>query len=366
MKYAAIQKSIAHVLNEAYSVLYRNSHFIDENESAGNAGSIFAINNIPNYPRQEVIAMPLSAHGGIRSCSAQISKDAQKGYVLVDAARSGDPMIGLPKGLYADVPRVSVAQQSAETFVMTNSSVRMTVNEGRIVSLIDVALDKELIPEGASGGMVIMEDHPNNWDAWDVDSFHLEKQTHLKFGSVSILEQGPLRATLGASVNIGQSRMDVEISLDAISASLKADARSMIRFSAVVDWREKHKFLKFELPLDIYSENATYETQFGTVSRPTHRNTTWDAAKFEVCGHKFADLSEFGYGVAILNDCKYGYATEGNVMRLSLLRGPTSPDPNCDMGTHRFAWAIYPHVGTFTESDVAQVAYAFNAPMRCK
>lgn len=83
-----------------------------------------------------------------------------------------------------------------------------------------------------------------------------------------------------------------------------------------------------------------------------------------MCGHKFADLSEFGYGVAILNDCKYGYATEGNVMRLSLLRAPTEPDPECDMGSHEFSFAIYPHKGTFAESDVPVVAAAFNAPMR--
>lgn len=83
-------------------------------------------------------------------------------------------------------------------------------------------------------------------------------------------------------------------------------------------------------------------------------------------GHKFADLSEYGYGVSILNDCKYGYATEGNIMRLSLLRAPTQPDPECDMGVHSFSFAIYPHKGTFAESDVPLVAAAFNAPMRCE
>ncbi|CAD6569406.1 MAG: Glycoside hydrolase, 38 vacuolar alpha mannosidase [Tremellales sp. Tagirdzhanova-0007] len=360
-KYAAIQKSITQVLNEAYSVLYQNSHPLSAGGLASNTGTIFAVNNIPHYPRLEVVTVPVAAHHQIKSSSAQISKDGKTGYVLVGAEEKRDLLIAQPRVL--TMPSVSVTQQGADIYVMANSNVRMTVDQGRIVSLVDVALEKELIPEGMSGGMVIMEDHPNTYDAWETDSFSLEKQTHLKFGSVTILEQGPLRATLGASLNIGQSSMEVEISLDAIAASVKADARSMVRFNAVVDWREKHKFLKFELPLDIHSDNATYESQFGYVSRPTHRNTSWDAAKFEVCAHKFADLSEYGYGVAILNDCKYGYATEGNVMRLSLLRAPTEPDPDCDMGTHRFTWAIYPHAGTYTESDVAQVAYAFNAPM---
>ena len=155
----------------------------------------------------------------------------------------------------------------------------------------------------------------------------------------------------------------MQIVLDAIPASYKPDALSYIRFDAKVDWREKHRFLKFELPMDIACDNATYDTQFGVLQRPTHRNTSWDNAKFEVCGHKFADLSEYGYGVAILNDCKYGYATEGNVMRLSLVRAPTMPDADCDIGQHEFSWAIYPHKGTFVESDVPQVAMAFNNPV---
>ncbi|KAK4688271.1 alpha-mannosidase, partial [Tremellales sp. Uapishka_1] len=365
VKYAAIQKSIAKVLNEAYAVLYAGSLPVSSDEPCSESGSIFAVNTIQNYSRQAVMEVPLSAHAGLKASSVQISADGQMGYLLVDAT-SDKPQVGVPKGLYADMARVRVLKVGEDSFIMDNASIQLEVVGGRIVSLLDKALDKELIPKGQTGGMVIMEDHPNYWDAWDVDDFHLQKQTHLKFGEVRILESGPLRATLGCSLRIGQSVMEIRISMDAISASIKKDARSMVRFDAVMDWREKHKFLKFELPLDIYSENATYETQFGTVSRPTHRNTSWDAAKFEVCGHKFADLSEFGYGVAILNDCKYGYATEGNVMRLSLLRAPTQPDADCDMGTHSFSWAVYPHVGTFTESDVAQVAYAFNTPMHLR
>lgn len=99
------------------------------------------------------------------------------------------------------------------------------------------------------------------------------------------------------------------ISLDAIAAD--AEALSMLRFETTVQWQEKHKFLKWEVPLEIFSSEAFYETQYGYISRPTHRNTSWDAAKFEVCGHKYIDLSEYGYGVAMLNDCKYGFAVAG-------------------------------------------------------
>jgi len=121
--------------------------------------------------------------------------------------------------------------------------------------------------------------------------------------------------------------------------------------------------LKVEFPWDIVSDYATYETGFGHVQRPTHYNTSWDYARFEVCGHKFADLSEHGYGVAILNDCKYGYATHGGIMRLSLLRSPKGPDAHADMGYQVFKYAVYPHHGNFSQSDVVQQGYEFNVPL---
>jgi alpha-mannosidase len=108
---------------------------------------------------------------------------------------------------------------------------------------------------------------------------------------------------------------------------------------------------------------ATYEIQYGAIQRPNHYNTTLDSARFEVCGHKFADLSDAGYGVALLNDCKYGYATHGKAQRLSLLRSPKGPDAHADMGHHTFKYAIYPHTGHFHASDVVQQAYEFNVPL---
>jgi alpha-mannosidase len=166
------------------------------------------------------------------------------------------------------------------------------------------------------------------------------------------------------------------VSLDALPASVQKEARSLIHFDCEVDWNEDHRFLKFELPTTVWAAEATYDAAFGVVKRPTYRNTTWDSARFEVCAHKFADresavgsmgpnilVSEYGYGVAILNDCKYGYAVQGSVMRLSLLRSPTAPDETCDRGNQKFSFAIYPHLGTYAESDVHQVAHIFNNPL---
>ena len=281
-KYAKIGKEMTSVRDAAHEVLYSQSYSLDDGPTVD--GTVFAVNNIPNYNRREIVEVPVDAHPSLKSTAAQISRNGKTAYMLMEAGGGEEEMVAVSKtlfskGLAEDRPRVSVHTSGPNTFIMANSQVRMTVDEGRIVSVYDVAMDKELISEGMTGGMVIMEDHPNYWDAWDVDSFHLEKQTHLKFDEINIIEYGPLRATLGATMMVGKSRMEIEISLDAVPASLKTDARSLIRFNAVIDWREKHKFLKFELPLDINSDEATYDTQFGVIRRPTHKNNSWDAAK---------------------------------------------------------------------------------------
>src|SRR5262249_19754751 len=147
--------------------------------------------------------------------------------------------------------------------------------------------------------------------------------------------------------------------------------------------REKHKFLKVEFPLRLRASEATYEVQYGHVRRPTHRNTSYDIARFEVCAHRWADLSgararsfflsfspfihphrtEHGFGVALLNDSKYGHAALGSTLRLSLLRSPKNPDPSADMGTHSIRWALAPHAGNFQEAGVIEQAADLNVPL---
>jgi alpha-mannosidase len=363
-KYKGIRERGAQMLEDAHQALLAGSQALTgpaAKVASSSKGQIIAFNTIPDYRRCEVVPISLLEQPKLKALSAQVSSDKQTGYMLVDA--TGPEPIGTVKGLFADVQPVKVMQLEPGVFTLGNSSVVMKMAHGRITSLFDVKLERELIPAHQTGGFIIFEDHPNSFDAWEIEAFHLEKFERLRFSDVTIVDDGPLRGTLLCEVVQGSSRISVKISLDALAASVETEARSLIRFDCMVDWREKHHFLKFELPVDIHDNDATFECQFGSLKRPTHRNTSWDQAKFEVCGHKFADLSEYGYGVAILNDCKYGYAVEGNVMRLSLLRAPTQPDPECDMGTHEFAFAIYPHVGTYAESDVAKVAYAFNNPM---
>ena len=146
---------------------------------------------------------------------------------------------------------------------------------------------------------------------------------------------------------------------------VRLDAGSdRIEFHCEADWHEQHTLLKVLFPVAVRSANATYQMQFGHTERPTHYSTGHDLARFEVPGHRFADLSEYGFGVALLSDCKYGYSTYQNQMRISLLRSPTAPDPEADIGRHRFAYAVMPHSGGWREAGVVAEAACFETPLR--
>ncbi|KAJ1942521.1 Glycoside hydrolase, 38 vacuolar alpha mannosidase [Kickxella alabastrina] len=247
---------------------------------------------------------------------------------------------------------------NGEGFVLENHFVRVVVDKsGRIVNYYDHSERRELVPEGAAGNVFeLYDDVPLFWDAWDIEIYALEKYRTLDGVSVMIADKGPLVASLSVRIPIShKSVLTQTISLSATSPRLDFDCN--------LEWHESRKCLKASFTWDITSDFATYETQFGVVQRPTHRNTSWDMAKFEVCAHKFADLSEYGYGVTLLNDCKYGYSTLGNTISLSLIRAPKAPDEFCDMGHHKFCYAVYPHKGTFSESNVVQEAYQFNVPL---
>ena len=166
----------------------------------------------------------------------------------------------------------------------------------------------------------------------------------------------PLRAELVFEHEIGRaSRLVQTVRLDAGARRLELHTE--------VEWHERHRMLKVAFPLRVHADRATYETPFGHAERPTHYSTLADLARYEVPGHRWADLSEHGYGVALLNDSKYGHSAYGGTLRLSLLRAPTSPDPEADQGHHRFAYALMPHAGGWREAGVVAEARRFNQPL---
>ena len=243
--------------------------------------------------------------------------------------------------------------------VLENGLLRITWDSrGLLTSIWDKEADREVLLEDAAGNVLqLHDDNPKNWDAWDVDAEyrrHATDITALAKGTVEM--DGPLRAAVRFVREFGHSLLEQRMVLDAGSR--------VIRFETEVDWQETHKFLKVAFPVAVRSARATYEIQFGHVERTTHANTSWDQARFEVCAHRWADLGESGYGVALLNDCKYGYDILGSVMRLSLLRAPTHPDPAADRGKHRFTYALMPHLGDFRQAGVIAAAEDLNAPLR--
>ncbi|KKY26012.1 putative alpha-mannosidase [Diplodia seriata] len=256
---------------------------------------------------------------------------------------------------------VSINEIRKDVYQLTNSQFRVEIDQGVITSLVDLQAKREIIPSGKKANqLVIFDDKPLYWQAWDVEVYHLESRQELKPSQWSISESGPHRASVVIETRISdKSWVKTTISL---SATVD-DQPSYVEMESEVEWHESMKFLKVEFPVDIVNQEASYETQFGIVRRPTHYNTTWDMAKFEVCCHKWADLSEAGYGVSILNDSKYGFATCGNLMRLSLLRAPKAPDAHADMGSHRIRYAILPHSGP-VGSKTVRSAFNFNHPLK--
>ncbi|KAM7206663.1 alpha-mannosidase [Rhypophila sp. PSN 637] len=260
-----------------------------------------------------------------------------------------------------DEPAVSLQEKSDGVFVLENSQLKVEVEGGVITSLFDKSEKREIIPKGQKANQyVIYDDKPLYWQAWDVEVYHLDTRKEISGGKTKAHEKKEHRVSVVTTTKISDlSSVETIISL---SAALDGE-QSWVEVSSKVDWHETMKFLKVEFPVDVRNTEANYESQFGYVKRPTHYNTSWDMAKFEVCCHKYADLSENGYGVAILNDSKYGFATVGNLMRLSLLRSPKAPDAHADMGTHHIRWAILPHSGSLGPTTVRK-AYEFNNPLK--
>jgi len=243
---------------------------------------------------------------------------------------------------------IQVAEKTLE-----NDVIRVVFNDHyHIVSVYDKQEEREVLAQGAEANRLeIFEDYPREYDAWEITSYYKQKMWVAdQVEKVTLLENG-----IRVERKYGKSVICQDITLK--KGSKKVD------FVTTIDWHEDHVLLKAAFPVDIRSTRATYDIQFGNLERPTHHNTSWDAAKFEVSAHKWADLSEADYGVSILNDCKYGYSIEDNVMKISLLKAATYPNPEADRGIHQFTYSLYPHVGDFRQGETVKEGYLLNTPL---
>ena len=238
-----------------------------------------------------------------------------------------------------------------------NDFLLVEINQnGDFVRLYEKALGREILPPNSIANQFqAFEDIPLSWDAWDIDIFYDDKKWLAEPAtSIEVVEANPYRATIEIHRRILNSDFIQQISLSHRSPRLDIDT--------VIQWRERRILLKVAFPVEILSPTATYEIQWGNVERPTHRNTSWDWARFETAAQKWVDLSEGNFGVSLLNDCKYGHDIQGNIIRLTLLRGTTAPDPEADLGEHEFKYSLLPHAGTWG-IETAREAYALNYPL---
>ena len=223
--------------------------------------------------------------------------------------------------------------------------------------LFDIKNNREVIREGGRANYIeAFEDYPYEYDAWEISKYYTEKKYEINdVSDVKFIDEG---ARFGFDITRKFYKSVIRQKIYFYQGSNRID------FDTYADWHQEHLMLKAAFDVDINSDKATYEIQFGSVERPVHRNTSWEDAKFEVCAHKYIDYSDYGYGVSLLNDCKYGHNIENGTMKLSMFKCATNPDPEADKGEHKFTYSILPHAGNFREAGTVQLAYELNNPMK--
>lgn len=226
-----------------------------------------------------------------------------------------------------------------------------------INSLIDKTSGRELCKKGeVLNRIVCYENRPHNFDAWDINIYYDQKYWDVTdVIKAEIISAGPVMTKLCVHYAFSRSTIVQNI-------TFYRDL-NRIDFETTVDWKEIHYMLKAHFPVDIYYNEATYDIQYGNLTRPTHKNTSWDTARFEVCAHKWMDVSEPGYGISLLNDCKYGHSADENSIALTLLKSSDYPNPEADREVHHFTYSLYPHIGDWRYANTPDMAYRLNVPV---
>ena len=225
-----------------------------------------------------------------------------------------------------------------------------------ITSIYDKEYGREVIKRGEKANQIeAFEDLPYQYDNWELSEYYKQKKWNVDdLQSIEAITDG---------ARSGFKIVRKFLSSEIVQNIWIYENSRRIDFETDIDWKESHIVLKAAFPINVHADKASYETQFGYVERPTHGNTSWDAAKFEVCGHKYADISEDDYGAAILNDCKYGYNAEGSTLKLTMLKCGTFPYKEADKEHHIFTYSFMPHNGNHKTGGVIQEAYKLNRPL---
>ncbi len=289
--------------------------------------------------------------------SEVLSKDAatHSFKLLVDVEHA--PSLGYEVLHVVPGKRAFVSDLQVSGLTLENAALRVTVNRttGCITSLFDKKTGFEsLAAHGCGNELQLFHDLPKDYDAWNIDPGTLDKPPMKldRADSVEVTEKGPLRAVIHVTHHTQSSKFAQDIIL-----TTGSDEVVVVND---IDWHETHELLKAAFPLAASSAKATYEIPYGTIERPTTRNNSWEKARFEVPAQRWADLGDGKHGFSLINDSKFGYDARDNVLRLTLLRSPTWPDPNADRGHQRFSYALYPHGGDWKEALTVRHGFDFN------
>ena len=325
--------------------------------AAGALSGAATVFNAGPRPRAEVALVPAAVADDLTPHAQRLTDGTAAVFVAVPAGAA----VPLAAAVEPPPPSVTVSDDS----VLDNGLVRVELDrDGLFASVRDLATGRELLAPGARGNLLQLHpDLPGHWDAWDIGRHYRRRYTDLtEVDSIRVAERGPLLGAIVVERSFGSSRITQTITVRAGSPRIDVTTE--------VDWREREKLLKVAFPFDIHADRTAAEIQFGHVFRPTHTNTSWDAARFEVYAHRWIHAAEPGYGVALLTDSTYGFdATRTTrpaggtttMLRLSLLRAPQSPDPHADQGEHRFTYAVLPGAGI---ADAVAGGYSLNLPLR--
>ena len=266
------------------------------------------------------------------------------------------------KGMYGDG-----TQKAESAFTLSGQHTLETpfyqvhfADNGEIDRIYDKENDREVVQPGKTLNQFRMyEDKPIYFDNWDIDIYYTEKSWNVDgIESMEWTELGSVRAVLEITRKASKSTITQQI-------IFYADQRR-IEFRTHVDWKEHQTLLKVHFPVAVHTDEATFDVQFGNLTRKTHSNTSWDVARFESCGQKWMDLSEGHYGVSLLNDCKYGHSVKDSNMALTLIKSGIEPNPTTDQEEHDFTYALYPHAETWRAAGTVTEAYKLNQPLRAE
>lgn len=343
-EYAEIESRLAEMIAEKLNLLMD-----------GGQDKISVFNTL-GFDRNDVVSLGDCHAAALTDESGKIYpvQETAQGAVayITDIPAKGGKTLQLLDTVKEEASRIQITENGIET-----PFYRISIDEnGLFTSIYDKECDREVLKAGEKGNLLRMyEDKPMHYDCWDIDMYYSEKYWDAeKADKIQWTEEGPVRATLEIQRTISNSVIKQKI-------HFYADSRR-IDFSTWVDWKEHQHLLKVHFPVNIHSDEATFEVQFGNLKRKIHGNTSWDEARFESCGQKWMDISEGHYGVSLLNDCKYGYSVKDSNIALTLIKSGIEPNKTADQEEHVFTYALYPHKEMWSAAGTVQEAYKLNQP----